>query len=80
MKPRFRELVCKSITVNYKLFDQPLFRYINLTGRPSSTEGPDCPNSLLMHHLRLAHIWRRRMMRNLAFDRHGCVAVVDEVS
>ena len=24
-------------------------------------------------------IYRRRMMRNLAFDRHGCVAVVDEV-
>ncbi len=38
------------------------------------------PNSLLMLHLRLACICRQRMMRNLAFDRHGCVAIVEEVS
>ena len=31
-------------------------------------------NSSLMSHLRLAYICRRRMMRTLAFDRHGCVA------
>ena len=28
-----------------------------------------------MSHLRLSHICRRRMMRSLAFDRHGCDAV-----
>jgi hypothetical protein len=27
----------------------------------------------------LAHIYRRRMMRTLAFDRHGYVAVVEAV-
>ena len=30
-----------------------------------------------MAHLRLAHICRRRMIRNLAFDRHGCVVIVE---
>ncbi len=34
---------------------------------------------LLMYELRLAYICRRRMMRNLGFDRHGCVALADEL-
>ena len=33
-----------------------------------------------MPQLRLAYVCRRRMMRNLAFDRHGCGAVVEEAS
>ena len=40
---------------------------------------PDGPNSLLLRNLRLARIYRRRMMRSFAFDRHGCVAIVEEV-
>ena len=43
-------------------------------------EGSDGPNTLLMPHLRLAWICRRRMLRSLAFDHLGCVAVVEEVS
>jgi hypothetical protein len=42
-------------------------------------EGPDGLNSLLMPHLRLAYICRRRLMRSLALERHGCVAIVEEV-
>ena len=42
-------------------------------------EGPAWSKSLLLRNLRLAHIYRRRTMRTLAFDRHGCVAVVEAV-
>ena len=42
-------------------------------------EGPDGSNKMLLRNLRLAHVYRRRIIRNLAFDRHGCVAVVEEV-
>ncbi len=37
-------------------------------------------DSLCMPYLRLACMYRRRIMRNLAFDRHGCVAIVEGVS
>ena len=42
--------------------------------------GSGCSNTLLMPCLRLAQMYRRRMMRSLAFDRDGFDAVVEEVS
>src|SRR5210317_2021284 len=54
-------------------------------GRLSATiwygvqEGHGGANSLLMPLLRLAYICRRRMMRTLAMDGLGTVAVVEEV-
>ena len=35
---------------------------------------------LLMPNLRFAYISRRRMIRNLAFNRRGCVDIVEEAS
>ena len=43
-------------------------------------KGPDGSNKMLLRNLRLAHIYRRRMMRYERMDRHGCVAIAMEVS
>ena len=43
-------------------------------------EGPGGSNKMLLRNLRLAPIYRPRMMHYERMDRHGCVAIAMEVS